>query len=84
MRNQTRYFALKLPIAVDAKTATFAYVDAVRYTDTELRSWGAAHEWLWQALHLKGIEVPRRGNGSRLHSHNPGRGGTKNMEQPCG
>ena len=55
--NQTRYFALKLPIAADTKTATFAYVDPGRYTDTELRSWGAAHEWLWRALRLKGIEV---------------------------
>ena len=55
--NQTRYFALKLPIAANAKTATFAYVDPGKYTDTELRSWGAAHEWLWRALRLHGIEV---------------------------
>ena len=55
--NQTRYFALKLPIAANAKTATFAYVDPGKYTDTELRSWGAAHEWLWRALRLKGIEI---------------------------
>ena len=55
--NQTRYFALKLPIAANAKTATFAYVDPGKYTDTELRSWGSAHEWLWRALRLKGIEV---------------------------
>ena len=32
-------------------------VDPGRYTDTELRSWGAAHEWLWRALRLHGIEV---------------------------
>ena len=55
--SQTRYFALKLPIAADARTATFIYVDPGKYTDTELRSWGAAHEWLWRALRLKGIEV---------------------------
>ena len=54
---QTRYFALKLPIACDAKTATFVYVDPGKDTDTELRSWGDAHEWLWRALRLKGIEV---------------------------
>ena len=54
---QTRYFALKLPIAVDAKTATFAYVDPGKDTDTELRSWGAAHEWLWRALRGKGLRV---------------------------
>ena len=55
--NQTRYFALKLPIAANAKTATFAYVDPGKYTDAELRSWGDSHEWLWRALRLKGIEV---------------------------
>ena len=54
---QTRYFALKLPIACDAKTATFAYIDPGNTTDTELRSWGAAHEWLWRALRGKGIKV---------------------------
>ena len=54
---QTRYFALKLPIAVAAKTATFAYVDPGKDTDTELRSWGAAHEWLWRALRGKGLRV---------------------------
>ena len=54
---QTRYFTLKLPIAADTKSATFAYVDPGRYTDTELRSWGAAHEWLWRALRGKGLVV---------------------------
>ena len=54
---QTRYFALKLPIAVDTQTATFAYVDPGKDTDTELRSWGAAHEWLWRTLQGKGIQV---------------------------
>ena len=55
--NQTRYFALKLPIAADARSATFAYVDPGKDTDTELRSWGDSHEWLWRALRLHGIEV---------------------------
>ena len=54
---QTRYFALKLPIAVAAKTATFAYVDPGKDTDTERRSWGAAHEWLWRALRGKVVQV---------------------------
>ena len=55
--NQLRYFALKLPIACDANTATFVYVDPGKDTDTELRSWGTAHEWLWRALRSHGIEV---------------------------
>ena len=55
--NQTRYFALKLPIACDAKTATFVYVDPGKDTDTELRSWGDSHEWLWRALRSKGMVV---------------------------
>ena len=54
---QTRYFALKLPIAVEARTATFAYVDPGHSTDTELRSWGAAHRHLWGALRRKGRAV---------------------------
>ena len=54
---QTRYFALKLPIACDSKSATFVYIDPGNTTDTELRSWGAAHEWLWRALRGKGIKV---------------------------
>ena len=57
VRKQTRYFALKLPIAVDAKTAIFAYIDPGKETDTELRSWGEAHEWLWKALRGKGLNV---------------------------
>ena len=55
--SQTRYFALKLPIAADTKTATFAYVDPGKDTDTELRSWGDSYEWLCRALRLKGIEL---------------------------
>ena len=43
--------------AVDTKTATFAYVDPGKDTDTELHSWGAAHGWLWLALREKGLEV---------------------------
>ena len=54
---QTRYFPLKLPIAVDAKTATFAYVDPGNDTDTELRSWGRAHRHLWGLLERKGRAV---------------------------
>ena len=55
--NQARYFALKLPIACDAKSATFVYVDPGKDTDTELRSWGDSHEWLWRALRSKGMVV---------------------------
>ena len=54
---QTRYFALKLPIAVDTKTATFAYVDPGKDTDTERCTWGATHEWLWRALREQGLGV---------------------------
>ena len=54
---QKRYFALKLPIAVDAQTATFVYVDPGKDTDTELRSWGAAHRQLWGALRKKGRAI---------------------------
>ena len=54
---QKRYFALKLPLAGDDETVTFAYVDPGHATDTELRSWGAAHGPLWDALRKKGRQV---------------------------
>ena len=55
--NQKRYFALKLPLAADPKTVTFAYVDPGHSTATELCSWGAAHGPLWDALRMKGQQV---------------------------
>ena len=55
--NQKRYFALKLPLAVDSQTVTFAYVDPGHQTDRELYSWGAAHGPLWDALRKKGRRV---------------------------
>ena len=55
--NQKRYFALKLPLAVDPETVTFVYVDPGHATDTELCSWGAAHGPLWDALRKKGRQV---------------------------
>ena len=55
--NQKRYFALKLPLAEDAETTTFVYIDPGHQTDTELHSWGAAHGPLWDALRKKGRQV---------------------------
>ena len=55
--NQKRYFALKLPLAVDPETVTFAYIDPGHQTDRELYSWGAAHGPLWEALRKKGRRV---------------------------
>ena len=55
--NRKRYFALKLPLAVDPETVTFVYVDPGHSTDTELCSWGAAHGPLWDALRTKGQQV---------------------------
>ena len=55
--NQKRYFALKLPLAVDPETVSFAYVDPGHQTDRELYSWGAAHGPLWDALRKKGRQV---------------------------
>ena len=54
-----RYFALKLPIAVDSETATFAYVDPGKETlMTNCYSWGmATHERLWGALQDQRIQV---------------------------
>ena len=52
-----RYFAFKLPIAVDERAATFVYVDAGQSTDSELRAWGVAHAPLWAALRARTFAV---------------------------
>ena len=48
--------ALKLPIAADMKSATFAYVDPGRHTDKELRRWAAEHRPLWSRLRELGTQ----------------------------
>ncbi len=55
--NQKRYFALKLPLAVDPEIITFVYIDPGHQTDREMHSWGAAHGPLWDALRKKGRQV---------------------------
>ena len=52
-----RYFALKLPIAVERDRAIFVYVDPGHSTDKGLRSWGVAHRGLWEALRKRGRPV---------------------------
>ncbi|MXZ39848.1 MAG: hypothetical protein F4Z19_16690 [Holophagales bacterium] len=52
-----RYFALRLPIAADHRSATFVYADPGRETDTELRSWAVSHRHLWVRLRALGTEV---------------------------
>ena len=56
-RKIPRYFAFKLPIAVDEQAATFVYVDAGQFTDSELRAWGVAHAPLWAALRARTFAV---------------------------
>ena len=57
--NLRRYFPRRLPVALDAERAVFVYVDQGHETATALRSWGAAHRELWEALwdRGRGIEV---------------------------
>ena len=45
------------PVAVDEKTATFAYVDPGLTTDSELRAWGKTHAPLWAALRARTFAV---------------------------
>ena len=54
---QSRYFPLKLPLALDQHQATFVYCDPGRETDKELLSWGAAHAKLWTALRDRDLPV---------------------------
>ena len=57
VREPRHYFRLKLPIAVEEDRAIFVYVDPGHVTDTELRSWAAAHRGLWEALRKRGRQV---------------------------
>ena len=54
---QKRYFALKLPVAAEAETVIFAYVDPGRESTGELNTWGGAHGRLWDAIRAKGRRV---------------------------
>ena len=53
----TRYFFLKLPIAIGEKETIFVYTDPGRDTDHELLQWGAMHGKLWEALRTSGRQV---------------------------
>ena len=55
--SQTRYFAHKLPLALDADRATFVFVQAEDVTDSGVRTWGEEHAALWAALGAAGRAV---------------------------
>ena len=52
-----RYFHIKMPVAVEQDRAVFTYIDPGMGTPTELHSWGAAHDPLWQILRETGRRV---------------------------
>ncbi len=52
-----RYFPLRLPVALDAERAVFVHVDPGHDTVTGLRSWGARHRKLWEALRDRGVKI---------------------------
>lgn len=53
----TRYFAHKLPIALEAALATFVFVQAEDETPRAVRTWGEQHAPLWSALRESGRAV---------------------------
>ena len=55
--SRKRYFAHKLPIAVDGESVIFAYADPGNQTYSGLRSWADTHGRLWGALRERGIRV---------------------------
>ena len=55
--SRTRYFAHKLPVALDAERATFVFVQAEDVTPAGVRTWGEAHASLWAALRAGGRAV---------------------------
>ena len=46
-----------MPVAVEPERATFTYIDPGMGIPTELHSWGAAHQPLWQILRESGRRV---------------------------
>ena len=54
---RVRYFHIKMPVAVEQDRAVFTYIDPGMDTPTELHSWGAAHQPLWQILRESGRRV---------------------------
>ena len=55
--SRTRYFAHKLPVALDSVRATFVFVQAEDVTPAGVRTWGEAHAGLWAALREAGRAV---------------------------
>ena len=55
--SRCRYFAHKLPVALDARRATFVFVQAEDVTPSGVRTWGEAHAGLWAALRAAGRAV---------------------------
>ena len=55
--SQSRYFAHKLPLALDAERATFVFVQAEDVTESGVRKWGEEHAELWAALRESGRRV---------------------------
>lgn len=65
-----RYFAVKLPIAADERSATFVYAVATKTHINALAYWGETHEALWNALRHGGrtvqvVAVARTANHAR-------------------
>lgn len=54
---QRRYFAHKLPVALDDDGAVFVFVQAEDETASALRTWGELHAGLWSALRATGRKV---------------------------
>ena len=53
----TRYFHIKMPVAVGQNLAVFVYIDPGMATPSELHSWGTAHRELWGQLRDSGRRV---------------------------
>ena len=53
----TRYFAHKLPIALEARRTTFVFVQAEDSRPRGVRTWGRLHSPLWSALREGGRSV---------------------------
>ena len=70
----------EVSVAVDAETATFAFVDPGHGTDTGLRTWGEAH-WALASATGKGFRGPRGRHRQGPSSGDAGKNGAAKLGQ---
>ena len=81
--SRSRYFAHKLPLALEAGRATFVFVQAEDVTPSGVRTWGETHAGLWAAFARGGARGRRRRGGPGPRALGGGRAGARRLDVEC-